>query len=400
MKYLLHTSWFKEPTINIVLLILGIILIRIGWFSTMPFMTIYLTKVLKIHSALVGVIVGIGYLTSCLAGFWVGVISDKLGPKKLLVTSLILSSLLFFFFTFSRSALAFAFINSFVGIAIAAYETASKSYIVKVAPLNQRATIFSFRYAAINLGASIGPLLGVYLISHNPNIIFDFTAFIFLMSGIFLNYFLKDILHDDSRKYKYPNFAEITRTVFSDKALLSLVVIGCILYIGYSQLETTIPLALSQIFPDYLSFYSKLIILNALIIIIFQVPMNFILRKFNLLKVSYIAVFLISFSFFLLASFNTKSWFIIAILVLTFSEIINATLSNVLADRIAPAELKGLYFGIINISTLGFFIGPAFGGLILKYLGYKILYLIIGVLVLICVWLYKFSSKRTNYINL
>jgi MFS family permease len=136
------------------------------------------------------------------------------------------------------------------------------------------------------------------------------------------------------------------------------------------------------------SVYGILLSINAITVIVFQIPFGFIFKKIKLMVLSYIYIGLFALAFFILALANSVFFFIIAIFFISIAEVISSLLINVIIDNISTEDNKSIYFGIWNLSTLGLFIGPILGGMILKIYGGIILYNSIAIILLISIVMY------------
>ncbi|GAA3390424.1 MFS transporter [Cryptosporangium minutisporangium] len=88
------------------------------------------------------------------------------------------------------------------------------------------------------------------------------------------------------------------------------------------------------------------------------------------------------------------SHYVAAMVVLTLGEVLIVPSEFALLNRIAPADLRGGYFGAQTLSQLGGFAGPYFGSLILAAYGGPAMFLSIGSLAMISVAIYVFVGRR------
>jgi MFS family permease len=164
-----------------------------------------------------------------------------------------------------------------------------------------------------------------------------------------------------------------------------------------SQAQSTLPevLQIDKI-NNYLSLYSTLII-SACTVIVFQIPFGLIFNKMPINLLTYLSVIFMVIAFLLFAIAKSTILFIIAIVLLSIAEVIESLTINVIVDTISPENMRGIYFGAVNLGTLGLFLGPVVGGVILQFGGSHYLYLSIAIIVSISILLYyKFNLLVTK----
>ena len=85
--------------------------------------------------------------------------------------------------------------------------------------------------------------------------------------------------------------------------------------------------------------------------------------------------------------------FIISMLIITLGEIFIFPMGGVIIDRLAPDELRGTYFGANGFRSIGFFVGPWFGGLILESFSGSTLFFITTVIVACSIFMYTIGYR-------
>jgi MFS family permease len=76
-------------------LILGAGLIKAANFISMPFLALFLAKKSALSAFEIGLIIGLNPLAAILGAFFGGPLSDKLGRKKILLSSLLLTTFVY-----------------------------------------------------------------------------------------------------------------------------------------------------------------------------------------------------------------------------------------------------------------------------------------------------------------
>jgi MFS family permease len=348
-------------------LLLGTVFARGASYMAMPFLALHLSHSEGINPVLIGAIIGVGPLMGTIGGFLGGNLSDRYGRKVIMLSSIFVWSLVFFGFAAASSPLVFFLLNALNGICRSFFEPASQALMADVTEKDKRLRVFSLRYTAINIGAAAGPLLGAYFGMKSAGMTFDITGTFYLVYGIAIAILLG--------KYKVRNavtakgrtaIKEAFRIIGRDKALRLFILGGILVNVGYSQNDSSLPQHLGQLLKDGVVLYSVLLSVNAVAVVILQIPLSRLVEKWKVLHVMVLG------SVFFTAGYIgfglSLGWagFIISMLIVTIGEIFLFPSTSVFIDQIAPEELRGTYFGAAQFRSIGNSAGPIMGGLLLR----------------------------------
>jgi len=404
--YTNYISNFQGLSREIWLLSLVTFINRAG-AMVIPFLSLYLVNAKGFTLPQVGWIMtcfGVGSL----AGTWVGgKLTDTIGFYKVIVLSLFLGGVGFVFLQFVETFYGFC-IGIFALIFVAdAYRpaifVAADTYSK---PGNVTRSITLIRLA-INLGFSIGPLIGgiiIATISYSSLFWIDGISCIIASVGLFMLLKPKKSKEDDTT---------ISKRIPKE---------GVPPYLnGFFILFFIIMIANSTMFVQYFSvmplYYEKahfltedligwLMFINGATIVVFEMPLIAWLEKKQLSKTmaTFWGVFFLALSFIVL---NLTSWsgiLVIAMLLMTFGEMIGSPFSNALALEMAPKGRKGSYMGMYSMSfSVSHIIGHNSGMNMVDTLGFSTTwYYIFGFLVIICLltlWLYRLLKKSPKFVT-
>jgi MFS family permease len=147
--------------------------------------------------------------------------------------------------------------------------------------------------------------------------------------------------------------------------------------------------------PELVTLISSIIVLNSLVIVIFQFPLLKLMENIDIKNRIYIGIILLAISQ-LVFAFNPIDYFfgwLIGTFILSLGEAILFSNMNVHLDRLAPKKLKGSYFGAAGLCSLGFSFAPLLGGIVLDVWGGPTLFLIASGLSVVTIFLYQTSDK-------
>ena len=365
-------------------LLSGTVLARGSAFATLPFLAIYLSRNLDLHPVLIGITIGISPLSGVIGGFLGGHFSDRFGRKPVMIGSLLMMSLVYFGFTAAETPGWFILLNALNGLSGSFFEPTGQVLIADLTEKSKRMRAFSLRYTAINIGASVGPLLGAYLAVVSAKSAFMVTGTMYFIYVLILAMMMKkyNLGNPVSWGVSKVTIASSLKIIGKDKALRYLVLGSIIINLGYSQMESNVPQYLESSVANGVFVYSVMLSINALMVVIFQMPISHFAERFKTMQVMMAGAVFLSAGM-IIFGFVT-GWYtgILAILLVTVGEILIFPSSSYLVDQLATDELRGTYYGAAQFRRIGHFIGPIAGGFLLKEAGGTVLFSVIAVTVL------------------
>lgn len=375
-------------------LLTGTIFTRAASSMALPFLALYLSGSQQVNPVLVGITIGLSPLSSTLGGFLGGYLSDRIGRKKVMLTAIVVWSLVYFGFALADHILLFMILNVLNGLCRSFFEPSSQAMMGDLTDSKLRKRVFSLRYTAINVGAAVGPLLGVYIAGFSSSLPFIITGIMYLLYGIALLVMLNMYQAAQISPEKKLNFTDTLKVVTGDRILLLFVLGGILVNIGYSQVDSSLPQYLQSSFTDGVVLFSRLISLNAIMVIILQYPLSVLSEKWPVMKTIMVgcSLFAVGFAGFGLAP--TPVWFIVAMVIVTIGEIFVFPSTSVFIDMIAPEGRRGTYFGASQFRSIGNFTGPIIGGWLLVEANGHWLFVIIGFIILSSILFYSSGNKR------
>ncbi|SFS62595.1 MDR family MFS transporter [Marininema halotolerans] len=349
----------------------GTVFARAASFMSYPFLAIYLSRVSSLEPWLIGLILGIGALAGTVGGFIGGNLSDRFGRMIVMVVTLFVWAGVYVGFSLAKGVWVFLILNLLNGLCRSFFEPTSQALMADLTPKEKRMRVFGIRYMAINIGAAVGPLLGAWLAMISGSLTFFITGMAYLIYGVLLVMVTSRYKEDLSPKSKVERvrFLEVIGVMRRDVALGWFIIGGLISNIGYSQMQSNLPLYVEQLFGSESKLYSILLAINALTVIVFQAVITRRAEKRPLLSNMIIGSLLFSVGLLLFAGGQVMGLLYIGIFVFTVGEILLFLSSSLFVDGLAKTGMRGSYFGASGFQALGFFIGPSLGGWFLSQWG-------------------------------
>ncbi len=129
----------------------------------LPFLAIYLTRGINISTSSAGLIITAYGLGALITAPFVGRLSDRIGALNQMKLSLLISGLMLFIYPFIQGFIPLLLMTVFWAIVNESFRPANLSLISEIVPADQRKPAFALYRLAINLGMSIGPVVGGFL---------------------------------------------------------------------------------------------------------------------------------------------------------------------------------------------------------------------------------------------
>ncbi|WP_042478083.1 MDR family MFS transporter [Bacillus ndiopicus] len=379
--------YYFHPLVWIILF--GTIFTRIASFMTMPFLAIYLHNVHAASPMLIGFTVGVAPLFATFGGFIGGYLTDRFGRKIVIIITIFVWGSVFFGFALTTLAAFFVFLNALNGLCRSFFEPATQALMIDFTDNDKKRRLFSVRYTAINIAAVIGPLVGVMISTlASPIIPFVITGIMYIVYGLFLVIILNKYEMRQKLLTNEQNIKSVLHIVFSDYKLLLFLAGGTLIGLGYAQFDSTLPQLIQLKLEDGVKLYSLLISLNAVVVLILQLPISMLTEKVSILTSLITGIIFFALGLIMFGIANAAWLFIVAIVIFTIGEIFTFPMMNAVIEEIAPETQKATYLGASQLKNIGGFIGPVLGGWLLIHFQEQ-LFLIIALLVLISIPFYK-----------
>ncbi|MGY3888019.1 MDR family MFS transporter [Aeromonas aquatica] len=378
------------------IVILGTFMVRTTFFMVWPFLSILLYRDYGLSATLIGLILGSTAALSTLVSFYGGWLSDKWGRRNILLFGCLVSALSVSLLGLSHQVfwLAIGVVGS--GLSYGLIDSPGKALMAdSLAEPKARELALHLRYFLLNLGAAIGPLLGVsYGLSARQETFLLLSASYLLLGLIFILGFR--LAGAQAGSAAGPGMRAVLRVLWQDRGFLLLTLANVLLMLVYAQFESPLIQYLTRAgTPEVERLIGWLVSANALTIVILQFPLLHLTANWLIKSRLQLGVAIFLGAQLLFALGDTAIWWhwIVAVILLSVGECILFPLLNVLIDQMAPSHLKGSYFGAASMSGLGIAIGALLGGWILTNWGGSWLYGLMALLCLAILVLYGWGTR-------
>lgn len=344
---------------------------------TLSFLAIKLQQNFGLGPALIGVLLGAGPLFGAVVAPFVGSLSDRAGRKTVLTLTLVSMALALVGMGLAETVLAFCLAQIVSAVALAVYEPVSRALMSDVCPEPNRLAFFSWRYTATNVGWAVGPLMGVAAGAASTAL---FMGAGVLYATFALVLFLAAVPRPQGRTVDLsaPSmsvFASV-KAAIRDPRLAFFVAGGTLLIAVHGQWSATLAPYLSANIEGGIEIYAYLVSINGFVVLLGNPFAKRLIERVgarNALVVG-CGLFLIGELAFL--SSGGLVTFALAMTIFTLGEILVVPSEYMLVDDISNDRNRGSYFGAHSFSTIGNFIGPTLGGMMLGAFGGPAMFLL------------------------
>ena len=358
-------SFLKKYPTQFWFLVFGQFIYMTGAGFIWPFIAIYIGDSLNISLSSVSLILTLRAAATLLASFFIGPLTDKIGRKIILIISLFVGAISFFFLDFANSLLLFAILMIGWGAVQPLYRISTQAMIADIIDPNERMGAYSLLRIFMNLGVAIGPIIGGYLVRISYSITFYIAAICLIVVGVISLFAIKETLSPQialSNKTKN-TYAEI-KTVLKDHVFLWFCLGILIVYILSSQVFALLSSYLKTNFAITEIQSGNIMAVNAIMIILLQFFIARKIQKFNPMWMMLLGAVLYIVGVSSNALGSVFWHFAISMMIMTAGELVLAPTATTFTANQAPPHLRGQYMSIFGLANgVGYGLGPVIGAL-------------------------------------
>ncbi len=345
-----------------------IILINRSGSVVLFFLVLYLTSQLDYSVSEAGRMIsvyGLGALAGSYLGGW---LSDRIGIIRVMVFSLVLSSIGYIILCYTREPLLITMVLFIVAVVAEAFRPANNTALALVCSPENRARGFALNRMAVNLGVTIGPAVGGFLALISYQLLFWFDALTCLAAAIFLIFLF--INKEFTNIKKDSDASSGLKKPWNDRFYLILLFLLFLTGIIFVQLMNTWPLYLKSYYNLIENQIGFLFAINGIMIVLIELPLIHSVERKSTLKIMAIGAILFAGGFGILPLSTSYFFAAITVIIWTFGEmLIFPLVAGLIANR-SSDENRGQYMGMFSFTfSLTFVIGPALGSWIYDSIG-------------------------------
>jgi MFS family permease len=334
----------------------GTFLNKFGTF-VMPFLAIYLTRLgySLSDAGLALSAYGLGHMAAAGLG---GHLADVFGRRRTIVLSMFSGALTMLCLSQARGLPAIVGFAGLAGMTTEMYRPASSALLADLVPEGRRVTAFAAYRLAFNAGFAFGPATAGLLAGKSFVWLFVGDAITSMLYGIIA---LLALPRDARRSNARPGAIEILGAIRQDGRFVQLLCGVSIVGLVFMQIVSTFSVEVTnQGFSP--ATYGMLISLNGVLVVLFELPITTVTRRFPVRPTIALGYILIGCGFGLNALARSVPVFALAVGTFTLGEMISMPVASAYVADLAPAHLRGRYMGAFGLTWAAAFVtGPTIG---------------------------------------
>ncbi|HEY2452959.1 MAG TPA: efflux MFS transporter YdeE [Scandinavium sp.] len=343
------------------------LLLTIGRGATLPFMTIYLTRQYGMSVEAIGYALTIALTVGVVFSLGFGILADKFDKKRYMIVSILAFIVGFAAIPLMHNVTLVVFFFSLINCAYSVFSTVLKAWFADVLSVGEKARIFSLNYSFLNIGWTVGPPIGTWLVMYSLQLPFWLAAVCAAFPLVFIQFYVQRGIASGEEKVTTVWQPSV---LLKDKALFWFTLSGFLAsYVGGS-FATCISQYVLTVADDAdfaKNVVSVVLPVNAIVVVSLQYFVGRKITTSNIRPLMMVGTvcFLLGLGGFIFSGENLIYWGVAAA-VFTLGEIIYAPGEYMLIDNIAPPGMKASYFSAQALGWLGAAANPMITGIILS----------------------------------
>lgn len=341
----------------------------VGGTLIFPFFALYITQKFSVGMTQAGVLLGLFSFFGLVGNMIGGGLADKFGRRGMVLFGLVFSALSSVSMGLVNELNVFYGLAVIVGLLSNIAGPAHQAMVADILPEEKRAEGFGILRVAGNLAWIIGPMIGGFVAAYSYLALFvtdavtsSITAFIFYLKVPETKPAEKEEQVSESLTETFAGYWKVVK----DRGYIAFLLVSMLMLIVYQQMYNTLSVYLRDVHGIPEQGFGFMLSLDAGLVVLLQFWVTRRIKPHSpmLMMALGTAFYLVGFTMYgFVASYGL---FIVAIILITFGEMIVVPVGQVLAAKFAPEDMRGRYMAFFGLSwTIPSTIGPWAAGLIM-----------------------------------
>ncbi len=358
-------SIFRRYPFQFWLMFVGLVVSSTGTTMVWPFLTIYASEKLLLPMAAVTSLMTFNSISGLIASIVAGSLVDYFGRKGIMVFGIFGMAIVYLGYIYTNEFWQFGVLMFLSGLFSPLYRIGTDAIVADMLPPEERAQAYGLVRMGRNIGVALGPILGGLVLSRSYNIGFVSAAITLIFFGLLIVFFLKETLEikrDDQREDLRDQF-KVLGQALKNKAFVRMLSSFTLMEICATLMWVILAVYIKQNFGIDETLYSWIPTTNALMVIFLQVAITHRTNRHESTKVMPIGAAFYPVTM-LIVAYSSNYWgFLIAMVVMTFGELITAPTATAYVANLAPPDQRGRYLGFFGLNWfVALAIGPMGAG--------------------------------------
>ena len=340
------------------LLMAGSFINRFGHF-VIPFLAIYMRQ-LGLPTAATGYALaayGVGGLSASLAG---GYLADRIGRKPTLLISCFGAGIAMILLSLAKTVPTLVAGTFLTGFMTCIYYPASSSLIADLIEEDLRIRAYAVQRFVGNLAFACGMSTAGLLASSSFTLLFIIDASSTIVLGLIILLGLKRGIGKKSQTQS--GWGEAMKSIAKNTPFIKAMIASFFVALIFWQLSSSLGLQIMNTPGLGEKTFGFLMGLNGVMIVLLELPLTSWSRKHPPRKMIALGYFMVGGGLALLAINTSLPMLILAMVVLTFGEMISLPVNSSYVVSMAPEEMRGRYMGVMGLTwNTAIGVGPMVG---------------------------------------
>jgi len=344
------------------ILFFGTFLNKFGTF-VLPFLAIYMTSMgySPAQSGMAIAAYGVGSLAAALIG---GYLADRIGRRRTIMLSMFSVAFAMIGLSQVKSLPMIMLFSGLAGLTGEMYRPASSALLADLVPAGQRVTAFAAFRMAFNAGWAFGPATAGLLAKKSFAWLFFGDAATSILFGLVAWFALPAGLRGTRAEN---SIVETFRVLRQDHRFRQLVFAALAIGLVFVQAFSTLSLEITR-HGFSASTYGLVISLNGVLVVLFELPLTVITKRFPARRMIGLGYLLTGIGFASNLLPRTLPLLLMTTTLFTFGEMISMPVAGAYVADLAPADKRGLYMGTYSLVwSLAFICGPSLGMILFEF---------------------------------
>ncbi|MER6207750.1 MFS transporter [Streptomyces sp. NPDC001642] len=389
----------------------------LSFFAILAYMPIYLYDTVGMSGATVGYVIGGSVLVGTMASVYGGYLADRVTKINLVILLDLAIILLYLSLTVIHDPFTVTAVLLLTNIASSSMGVAGSALLSDLVPPENRTKVFSLRYSLQNIGAAVGPFLGVAAVAVGSGGPFILSVTVIGASLLPLVFFRSRFVStgkgapapaaaeeqgaEEQAEEETPTFRQVLRVMGADRRLTYFTIGGILSIVVYGPLLTFMSqyLVLVEDRDTAYRLVAYISAANAVAVIGAQYALGSRLKPDNLLKWLTVGIGAFVIGLFAMSLSTNAAIIVIAVVVFSLGEVIVVPAEFTFIDSIAPEKLRGSYFGAQNLIHVGIALGPILCGFLLEHFAPAAMFYVLIAVVVVSLWFYVIGCRATAAVS-
>lgn len=367
-----------------------------GSYLFIPLYASYLFDLHLFSSYQVALLIGMSALAATFFSPVLSFFATKMDHRQLIIGSFFVLALTYFLIIYTKNYYVLLFFGIAMGLSEVIINSLLKSYLSQIMA-HFKADIFRIRYNILCAGIIIAPMIGNLLRILGNEVIIFVASFCMMSAGLLCYFVLKTDHVERRRTVAVQDLAAKDSVYISNwkkRCLFLLVSISLITI--FAVFESGTPLVLKTWTDNVYQYFSFLIVLNSIIVIVITPLTAFIVRTFQLRK-----TFMLGYVFFFITyvlfiySDHSMIVLVMATICFSFAESLTLPTLDVIVGHMSQKGDAGTLYAMFEFKQVGFFLAPLFVSWGLTLGGRSYAYILTLLLIMASYGLFE-CFQRTN----